>query len=50
MHEMSNHNKNLVRKTNIDVLILPPATKLLEGNVFTGVCLSTGGGMMSLLV
>ena len=24
---------------------LPPANKVCEGNVFTGVCLSTGGGM-----
>ena len=33
-----------------NLAILPPATKLWEGNVLTPVCLFTGGCMMSLPV
>ena len=28
--------------------LLPPTNEVYEGNVFTGVCLSTGGGVLSL--
>ena len=44
-------NSNSKRETlpltetfRIQVLLLPAATKLGQGNIFTGLCLSTGGG------
>ena len=48
-------NSNSKRETlpltetfRIQVLLLPAATKLGQGNIFTGLCLSTGGGAVCL--
>ena len=35
------------RNSCVKIELLPAATKLGQGNVFTGVCLSTGGGSAS---
>ena len=39
-----------MRKSAASGLLLPPANEVCEGYVFTGVCLSTGGGGLAWLV
>ena len=45
MHPIHGNVMTALQMTNF--LLLPPANEVCEGNVFPGVCLSTGGGGVS---
>ena len=43
--EEQGDSEDLWRRSNVIRKFLPPANEVCEGYVFTGVCLSTGGGV-----